>query len=71
MEERVTGKDLWYALQIIQSVEDRIDAACKFKNCDDCPLNGLFDIEFCAEMEDIDSEDRAKLWIKMLEKMEE
>lgn len=71
MEERVTGKDLWCALQIVRNVERRIDTACAYTECDQCPMDGLFDVDFCAETDHTDSEERAKLLIKMLEQMEE
>lgn len=71
MEERVTGKDLWCALQIVKNVVSKLDTACSFTNCGDCPINGLFYPGSCPEMVDINSEERAKLLIKMLEQMEE
>lgn len=74
MEEKVTGKDLWCALQIVKNVNHRLESVCfngEHEDCENCSFDGLFSVGSCAEMEDIDSEERAKLLIKMLEQMEE
>lgn len=64
---KITGKDLWAEMRIQTEVERlaKLDCLPGF-HCEQCPLDGLFEVGRCAEIEDVRTEEQAEMLMHVL-----
>lgn len=66
-DQKITGKDLWAAICIQTAAEKLAKLAClPGYCCEQCPLDGLFEVGKCAEVEDIRTEEQAEKLMQVL-----
>lgn len=65
---KITGKDLWSAMRIRAEVDRFVKLACLLPRygCEQCPLDGLFEVGKCAKGEDVQTEEQAEMLMHVL-----
>lgn len=64
---KITGKDLWAAMRIQAEAKRLRKIAClPGYCCEHCPLDGLFEVGKCAEVENVRIEEQAEMLMHVL-----